>query len=199
MHLHSALRCVGSALLLLTATPQERAAAQEPQPLRAGERIEVRIVAPASAITDVPGAALVADVQQRDTLRLDRSRNCPRGAFLADLRVARSSGGSRLTHTVLGTLVGAVAGAVIAGTEAGDGCRTDLCNPADGRYAATAKTTAGVVTGAVVGAIVGLVLPAGPRWADAGTARPVVVGTLVLQPSLEVSAGMRGRALHTRR
>lgn len=197
MHLPSSLRHSGLATLLLIVAPAGRAAGQESPSLRPGDRVEVRIVAPAAAITDVPCAAFVADAQ-RDTLRLDRSDRCPRGAYLADIRVARPGGGSRLTHTVLGTLFGAVVGGVIASAGSGSGCRTDLCNPADGRYAAGAKATAGVVTGAVVGGLLGLALPAGARWVDAGRARPVLVSSLGLRPGLEVSGRMRGPTIEAR-
>ena len=138
----------GFALLIFAGTPHALASAQESPALRHGERVEVRIVGQQPSPAGVWCAASVADAQ-RDTLLLDRSESCPRGSYLADLRVARGES-SRLSHAVLGTIVGAVAGGLIASGTAGSGCQTDICSDADGGYAAGAQTMAGVVTGALV-------------------------------------------------
>ena len=183
MHRPSIVQCLGLTVLLLTAAQHRVALAQAPDSLRTGDRVQVRIVGPDAAATDLRCIAFVA-AAQRDTLLLERSESCPHGTYLADLRVARGAGGSRLGNTVLGALVGAVAGGVIA-RGSGDGvCSLGPCSP-DG--STSARTATGVVAGALLGAVIGAVLPINARWVEAGKARPVVVGALTLHPGLKVS------------
>lgn len=121
----------------------------------------------------------------RDTLLLGRPFGCPKGSYLARVRVARGNHGSRLAHAGLGFLAGGVTGGVVARIAAGDRCTVGDCT--DDAFAAGIKTVLGAALGGAIGFTFGAFLPAGPRWVDAGV-RPVQVGAFTLRAELRVSA-----------
>jgi len=125
-----------------------------------------------------------------DTLVVASAGGCPRGSYVADLRVVRGDHGSRLTHVVLGGLAGGVAGAIAARLNHGD-CGPTGCVGDDARYAAGIQSMVYTAAGALVGGFAGLVLPAGPRWVRAGVARPLRVLGLDARASIHVSVARR--------
>lgn len=161
----------------------------QPAPTPAGARVRARIVGPAGGPAGLHCEGQAVGVAG-DTLRLAAGSGCPPGAFLADVEVAQGARGSRWAHAGLGLLGGALVGGVTARIAAGDGCRISPCD--DGDFAVVILTVLGTAAGAAGGAVVGALLPAGVRWAPAGTARPLRVAGLAVRPGLRVVAG-RGR------
>jgi len=127
---------------------------------------------------------LVADVVG-DTIVLGQPRSCPLGSYVADLRVARGDRGSRLAHTGIGFVGGALAGGVIARISAGDGCQIEGCD--DGDLVIGIMTVVGTAAGAVIGALVGAALPAGPQWLTETATRPLRVAGVNVHPELRLS------------
>ena len=172
--------------LLLASAPWLSAAGQGGLTPRAGEQVRVRIVSSETATIGLRCAGSVAAVVG-DTVVLGQPRTCPGGSHLAELSVSRGSHGSRLAHTALGFVGGALAGGILARISAGDGCTGEGCTPAEGAYAVTIMTVIGTAAGAVVGALIGAALPAGPRWLEATAPRPLVVAGLEVRPGVRVS------------
>ena len=170
-------------LSLIAGAPTLAAAQGEPTP-RPGEQVQVRVVGPATAPVGVRCAGSVAALAG-DTVVLGQPRTCPAGSYDADLRIARGHHGSRLAHTALGLVGGAVAGGIIGRLSAGDGCVVEGCD--DGDLVVAIKTVIGTAAGGVIGAVVGAFLPTGPRWLTETATRPVRVGRLELHPELRVS------------
>lgn len=175
-------------LLALAVQPPRLAAAQSGPTPRAGEQVQVRIVGPATAPVGVRCAGAVAAVEG-DTVVLGQPRSCPDGSYDADLRIARGHDGSRLAHTALGFVGGAVVGGILGRISAGDGCVIEGCD--DGGLAVAILTVGGTAAGAVVGAVVGALLPAGPRWLRDTATRPLRVAGVEVHPELRVSLGDR--------
>ena len=146
----------------------------------------MRIVSSETARIGTRCAGSVAAVLG-DTVVLGQPRSCPGGSHLASLHVARGDRGSRLAHTGLGLVGGALVGGVFAKLAVGDGCVSDACAPVDGAYVAAIATMAGVVAGGVVGALIGVALPAGRQWVEVAGTRPLVVAGLEVRPGLRVS------------
>lgn len=159
---------------------------------RTGELVQARIVGPTSQLSGASCSAPVATFDG-DTLVLAAQWSCPRGNYLADLRIARGGRGSRLAHAALGLIAGGVIGGVIARSSVGDGCTNAGCDLQDAGYVSGAATAAGVAVGALIGTVVGAVLPAGKRWVDIGRERPIRVGALALRPAVRVSIDERRR------
>jgi hypothetical protein len=171
-------------LISLAAGGPAVAAAQEgltPQP---GERVQARIVGPDTAPVGARCDGRIAAVNG-DTIVLGASSRCPRGSYAADVRFSRGDRGSRLAHTGLGIVGGALAGGLFARLAAGDGCRIDGCD--DGDWEVALLTIAGTGAGAVIGALVGAALPAGPQWLIGTTRRPLRVAGLEVHPEVRVS------------
>jgi hypothetical protein len=170
--------------LLLLVVPSARSAAQTNIPVERGAPVRVRSIA-----LSVPDQEGVCEGRvpaiRRDTLLLGRPFGCPKGSYLARVRVARGNHGSRLAHVGLGLLLGGLAGGVIARIAVDDRCTVGDCT--DNRFAAAIKTVFGATLGGATGLTVGVLLPAGPRWVDVGV-RPVQVGAFILHPGLQVSA-----------
>jgi hypothetical protein len=172
--------------LVLASGPWLSASGQGGLTPRAGEQVRVRIVSSETASIGSRCAGSVAAVVG-DTVMLGQPRTCPAGSHLAELRVARGSHGSRLVHTAIGFVGGALAGGILARISIGDGCTGEGCTPAEGAYAVAIATAIGAAAGAVVGTLVGAALPAGPRWLDTTAPRPLVVAGLEVRPGVRVS------------
>ena len=173
-------------VLLLAAIPWAYAAGQVGHTPRPGEQVRVRIVSSETARIGTLCAGSVAAVVG-DTVVLGQPRSCPGGSHLAALRIARGDRGSRLAHTGLGLVGGALVGGIFAKLAVGDGCVSDVCAPADGAYAAAIVTMAGAVAGGLVGALVGVALPAGQQWVETAGTRPLVVAGVEVRPGVRVS------------
>jgi hypothetical protein len=157
-----------------------------------GELVQARIVRPTSQLTEGACSAPLAGFDG-DTLVLAAQWSCPRGSYVANLRVARGDNGSRLMHAVLGLVAGGVIGGVIARSSVGDGCTNGACDIQDAGYVSGAATGAGVVVGALIGTLAGVALPAGRRWVDVGNERPIRIGAFDLRPAIRVSLDERRR------
>ena len=181
---------VRGALFLATVAGSPVLAQEVPQ---VGELVQARIVRPTSQVTEGACSAPLAGFEG-DTLVLAAQWSCPRGSYVANLRVARGDNGSRLAHAVLGLVAGGVIGGVIARSSVGDGCTNGGgCDTQDAAYVSGVATGAGVVVGALIGTVVGVALPAGRRWVDVGNQRPIRVGALDLRPAIRVSLDERRR------
>ena len=173
-------------VLLLAGGPWLSAAGQGGPAPRPGEQVRVRIVSSETARIGTMCAGSVAAVVG-DTVVLGQPRSCPGGSHVAELRIGRGDRGSRLAHTALGFVGGALAGGILMRIAVGDGCQSDVCAPADGAYVASIATAVGAAAGAVIGALVGVALPAGPKWLDATNAGPLRVAGVELRPGVRVS------------
>jgi hypothetical protein len=153
---------------------------------RSGELVQAHI---RDSLSEFAGERCLAQLtaSARDTLLLAAQGTCPRGSYLADVRVARGDRGSRATHVAIGALLGAAAGAVLARSLIDDDC-TPTCGDAGG---GDIRTVLGATTGAMIGTLAGLAFPAGTRWVDAGRGRPIRVGQLALRPDVRVSLSTR--------
>jgi hypothetical protein len=157
------------ALLLITSM----GAALEAQGVpRVGELVQARVIRPNEA--DESWCTAPVTAVEGDTLVLTANWSCPRGTYVTDWRVARGDHGSRLTHTVLGLVGGAVIGGLVGRISAGDGCSIDGCD--DGALAVGVITVVGAATGALIGTVAGAALPAGQRWEYGESRRPIRVG-----------------------
>ena len=172
--------------VLIIALP---AGAQAP---RVGELVEARIVGPADTVAGQLCRAWIGAFAG-DTLVLNRSASCARGTRLARVRVYSDDHGSRLKHTGIGFLAGAVAGGVFGRIVAGNGCGSAGFCGDDAGYAIGIITMVGTAAGALVGTVLGVAMPAGRRWIQLDGERPIRVGALELRPALRVSTDDRLR------
>ena len=175
------------ALLVLTAVA--RASAQRVP--RVGELVEARIAGQTDSVSGQLCSAWLGAVAG-DTLVLDRSASCARGSHVARVRVYTDDRGSRLKHTGIGLLAGAVTGGIMGRLTAGNGC-TGPGGCDDAGFAIGVITTAGTLAGALVGVVVGVAMPAGRRWVQLDGERAIRVGSVGLRPAMRVSLGERPR------
>ena len=103
--------------------------------------------------------------------------------------ISDGDAGSRLAHTALGLVGGAIVGGVIGRISAGDGCVVEGCD--DGVLVVRIKTVIGAAVGAVAGAVIGAALPAGRRSPNATSAWPLRVAGLEVHPELRLSFDAR--------
>jgi hypothetical protein len=166
------------------------ASAQESVSPQPGEHVRIHIVELDHPRFGQRCEGWIAAVE-RDTIVIGQPRSCAVGSYAGRLRVARGDRGSRLSHTGIGLLGGALAGGVIARIAVGDGCRIDSCD--DGEFAVGVITLLGTVSGALVGTVIGATLPAGPRWVTETVTRSLRVANAEVHPGLRVSSGVARR------
>lgn len=169
--------------VLLLAIPVAGAATQSSFTVERGASVLIRSVAPSGPDDATTCEARVGRIEQ-DTLLLGRPFGCPKGSYLARVRVARGNHGSRLAHAGIGLLAGGVAGGVVTRIAVGHRCTVGDCT--DDAFVTGIRTMFGAAIGAAIGLTFGALLPAGPRWVDAGV-RPVRVGAFTLRPELRLS------------
>lgn len=180
--------CLSAQILLAALVICAPASAQRAP--RVGELVEARIVGEPDSLTRLPCSAWIGAVAG-DTLVLNRSASCARGDHVARVRVYTDDRGSRLKHTGIGFLAGAVTGGIMGRLAAGDGCAVRGCD--DGDFVVGVLTMLGTLTGAAVGVVVGVAMPAGRRWVQLQGERPIRAAALDLRPAVRVSLGERPR------
>ena len=157
---------------------------------RVGELVEARIVADSDSVRQ-PCRAWIGAVAG-DTLVLNRSAGCVKGTYVARVRAYTDDHGSRLKHTGVGLLAGAVTGGLVGRLMAGDGCTyPGGCD--DAGFAIGVITMAGTVAGAAVGVVVGVAMPAGRRWVQLDGERPIRMGSVDVRPAVRLSLDDRLR------
>jgi hypothetical protein len=160
---------------------------------RVGELVEARILGESDSLTRPPCSAWIGAVAG-DTLVLNRSASCARGDHVARVRVYTDDRGSRLKHTGIGFLAGAVTGGIVGRLAAGSGCTNGGgCDKGDAGLAIGVITLAGTVAGALVGVAVGVAMPAGRRWVQLQGERPIRAASIDQRPAVRLSLGERPR------
>ena len=158
---------------------------------RVGELVEARIVGQSDSVSGQLCSAWLGAVAG-DTLVLNRSASCAKGSHVARVRLYTDDRGSRLKHTGIGFLAGAVTGGLVGRLMAGDGCTyPGGCD--DAGYAIGIITMVGTAAGALVGVVVGVAMPAGRRWVQLEGERRIRVGAVDLRPAMRVSLADRPR------
>lgn len=147
-----------------------------------GDRVQVLIDSSATVPGDMMCDGSVTGVA-RDTLVLAPMHGCPRGQFVARVRVFRGDRGERVSHVKHGALGGVIGGAIVGRLVGGDGC-SGSTQCADGGLPVRIFTVAGAVVGALVGGVIGAMQPDGPQWELLRTARSVRIAGLALRPGL---------------
>ena len=179
-------RAMGSLLTVWAGPWASSAVAQMESMPRPGELVRGRIFEPTTKRIGTECRGAVQSVV-RDTIIVSSIDGCPRSAYLADLRVARGSRGSRLIHVGLGILAGGIVGGLVAHNRGAIRCRESGCVGDDQEYVSGIRAMVGAGAGALVGAVVGAAVPAGPRWVKVGAGTPVRVVGFMLRPEVRIS------------